>query len=225
MDSKIIATIISSGVVLLGLLINMIKNKKEFRKTQKNLVHNLDYERVKERRDKLQNELDNFYIPLNSYLQRSKSIYITFKKNKHEDFRTLDYLLDRSITYDGEPVDWNKNDDVILKRILEVGKEIEKLIISEGALIQAEELKGVYKPSSGFDKAEYPEGLSLLDLTLEHLGYIRDAYEGNIANDIRFKKFVYPRELNSIVENKIEEVRSLISKETKSMNSFRSKML
>lgn len=225
MDSKIAASIISSGVVLLGLFYNMYKNKKQFDRTQNNLRFNLDYERVKERRDIEQSKLDEFYLPLKNYLQRSKHAYQTLTQNKPKDFRTLDFLLNREILFDGNKIDWNENDDVILKRIFSIGIEIENLIINQGSSIQDVEFREVYVPSPGFEDKEYPEGISLFEFALEHFSYIRDVYYGNIENDARFNKFKYPRELNTRVLAKIEETKEKIRIEENSMNSFRAKII
>ena len=130
MEDGITASIISSGVVLLGLFYNMHKNKKQFDRTQKNLRHNLDYERVKERRDREQAKLDDFYLPLKNYLQRSKQAYQTLIQNKPEEFRTLDFLLNRQILIDGVKVGWIEKDNVILKRIFLIGIEMENVIIN-----------------------------------------------------------------------------------------------
>lgn len=224
MDAKITATVISSSVVFLGLIYNMVKNKKEFKRTQDNIRYKLDYDRVKERQDKIQSKLDDFYLPLKSFLTRSKQAYIIFVEDKPYSFRTLEYLLDKEKEFDGVKIEWKENDDVLLKRIFSIGEEIENLISNKGSIIDDPEFIEEYIPSKGFEDKEYPKGISLIDFTLAHLSYIRDAYYGNLQGDGRFKKYVYPRELNTRVLKKIDELKSLIDKEEDAINSLRYKI-
>ena len=215
MSDEIIVSIISSIVVLIGLYWN---DKRSTEKSDELLVNSAlqnQYNRLNESLVTLETKLNDFYYPIRNYLEKSRSIYEVFKKGKPENFRTLTYLLDKKQLYDDSPYQLSINDRAFLKQIFQVGIEIERVIAEKGYLIDDPELIEPYLPSGEFigDDAEfpYPENKSLLSIAQIHLSFIRLAFDGEIEGNIEdLSPYVFPRELNIIIENKIIDLKSKI---------------
>lgn len=216
MSDEIIVSIIGSSVVLIGISFNGWQSNKKSNELLVNSARQNQYSILNESLLKLQTKLSEFYYPIRSYLEKSSNIYDVFKTNKPENFRTLTYLLDKEQLYNGSPYQLNINDRAFLKQIFEVGVEIEKIIAEKGNLIDAPELIGPYTPSEEFlgDDAgyPYPENKSLLSIAQVHLSFIRLAFDGEIEGNVEnLSPYVFPRELNIIIENRVKDLESKIA--------------
>lgn len=211
MSDEIIVSIIGSSVVLIGIILNSLLTYNKTNHLLKNTARQNQYNIINEELLKVKEKLSEFYYPIRSYLEKSRSIYDVFKANKPENFRTLTYLLDKEQLYDGDPYLLNINDRAFLKQIFEVGIEIEKIIAEKGSLIDDAELIGPYTPSEEFlgDDAEfpYPENKSLLSIAELHLSFIRLAFDGEIEGNIEnLSPYVFPRELNKVIDRKVSDL-------------------
>jgi hypothetical protein len=216
MSDEIIVSIIGSSVVLIGIIVNGILSNKKTNELIVNSARQNQYNVLNEELFKLQEKLSEFYYPIRSYLEKSRNYYNIFKINKPENFRTLTYLLDKEQLYNGNKYILDINDRAFLKQIFEVGVEIERIIAEKGSLVDDTELIGPYSPSEEYigDDAEfpYPENQSILNIAQLHLSFIRLAFDGEIEGNVdNLSPYVFPRELNSIIENKIIDLESKIN--------------
>ncbi|WP_298754864.1 hypothetical protein [uncultured Psychroserpens sp.] len=233
-DGRVLAALI--GIV--GILIkqfwdgyyNNKKNKKllkeqkvQFDRTQNNLLSKLMYEEIKDKKLVVEKKLSEFYYPMKNYLRRSKSAYTIFTSNKPEEYRTLEHLLDKEKLFNNEKIELSDNDKVLLKRIFFIGEEIENLISEKCHLIfDDSEFMGTYIPSEGYEDYNYPNDESLISMTQNHLSFIRDAFYGELSEDLeRFKLYVYPRELNSRITAKIDELENKVKSFELQMEQFK----
>ncbi len=223
MDSKIWASVITSGVVFVTLIYNMYRNHQQFKRAKEDSKYKAYYEQVKDRRDKIQMKIDEFYSPLKNYLAQSKINYLMLVGNKPEGFRTLEYLLDNDKEFNGEKVSWTNNDDILLDKILSYGKLMEDLILNKMGLIDDPEICKEYLPSPGFDDIEYPEDMSILDIAVAHFSFIRDARK-DLGGDQRFEKYVYPRELSRKINSKLDELQLQVAEENQLMVKYMNKI-
>lgn len=220
MSNEIIVSIIGSSVVLAGIIVNYLLNNKKSNELLNNAARQNQYNILNDELLHYKKKLMEFYYPIRNYLEKSKNIYDVFKANKPDNFRTLTYLLDKEQLYDGKKYILNKNDIAFLKKIFEIGAEIERIMSEKSSLIDDIELIGPYTPSKEFrgDDADnpYPKNKSLLSIAELHIGFIRLAFDGEIKGNIdNLSPYVFPRELNSVIENKIIELENKI-KELKS---------
>jgi len=211
MSDEIIVSIIGSSVVLIGIICNGYLNNKKANELLENSSRQNQYNILNKKLLKLQEKLSEFYYPIRNYLEKSKDIYDVFKANKPKNFRTLTYLLDKEQLYEGDSYHLSVNDRAFLKQIFEVGVEIERIIAEKGSFIDDSELIGSYTPSEEYlgDDAEfpYPANKSLLRITQLHLSFIRLAFDGEIEGSIEnLSPYVFPRELNVIIEQKIKDI-------------------
>ena len=129
MDVQIVAAIISAVVAATVGIMTWLNNRA-----------NLREQRVAERRKSIAKQLNEFYGPLISYLNITKSLYKIFIQDKPQGFRTLTYLLDREQKYeDGQEkkkIELSNSDKIILGEIIEIEKKIELLIIDKGGLVE-----------------------------------------------------------------------------------------
>ena len=222
-DSTVIAALIGIGGILIkqfwdGYSNNqknkklLYEQKKQSDRTQENLLNKLIYDGIKDEKLVIEKKLNEFYYPMKNYLRRSKSAYKIFTQGKPEDFRTLEHLLDREKLFNGKSVKLNDNDNVLLKRIFLIGEEIENLISEKCHIIFDDgEFMNTYVPSKGYEDYNYPEDESLMSMTQNHLSFIRDAFNGDLSKDLeRFKLYVYPRELNSRIIIKIDDLENRV---------------
>ena len=222
-DSTVIAALIGIGGILIKQFwdgyFNSQKNKRLLKeqkdqsdRTQKNLLNKLMYDEIKDKKLVIESKLYEFYYPMKNYLRRSKSAYRVFVNGKPEGFRTLEHLLDKEKLFNDVKVELSDNDNVLLKRIFLIGEEIENLISEKCHLVfDDSEFMDTYVPSEGYEDYNYPNDESLMSMTQNHLSFIRDAFYGELSEDLeRFKLYVYPRELNSRITIKIEELENKI---------------
>lgn len=207
MDVKLTAVLISASVALtIGFL---------------TYFHNRSTQKEQKRSDKrkgIVKRLNEFYGPLASYLNVTKALHKIYSANKPKGFRTLTYLLNPDQEYESEnrkiKITLNESDKELLKEIIKVEKQIEKLIIEKAGLIDQNALM--------FDYLQDPlqtdvklEDLSLLAIAITHFRVLRLANKGYFKGEgSRFKNFVYPKELDIKLQERIEELRSELEKLT-----------
>lgn len=139
-------------------------------------------QRQKDERKEIYKKLNAFYGPFKQRLEKTWELYQIFAKNRDRDsFRTLDALL-KGEKFEG-------NDKILLEEILELGKEMEQLVLAQGGLIDDPELR------------------QLLVKAGTHFRVLRLAYEGRFRGDTdRFQDYVYPRELDKKLDQQIRKL-------------------
>ncbi len=183
-------------------------------KLQRELTEmNLDEKRIEEKRKEISKRLDDFYGPLQQYLNKSHDLYEIFKRGKPANFRTLTYLLDKEQIFpDGTKVKLTDNDKVIFSEIIAIGKKIEELILSKASLSDDSRLTYHYEPSQE-EKTVIPEDNSgLLSLLGTHLLVIRHAYEDRIIGQAAdYKNRVFPRAITKILKENVDRLNKELS--------------
>ena len=204
LDTKIIAALVAAIASVLVSLANIWHNRKMHTATLANIQKEARIQKLIERRNLLYKKLTEFYLPLNSMINRSKNLYKLFVEGKPDskEFRVLTHLLKPETVYsDGRKITFSQNDKALLKQIIEIGANIRKLIDEKGGLIEDEELIGVYKPNSEITDVFLKEDVTLLSLIYTHYSVIQLAFEGDLTGEAdKFENFVYPRELNKILQ-------------------------
>jgi len=219
MDPKIIASFVAFTGTIIVASITIYTNYK-IRQDSKRMQKSA---RFIDRKIIHQQKLSEFYIPLRHYLENSKTLFKIFMKDKPEGFRTLTHFLDPKQVYgkNTQPINLNKNDVSILKKIFEIGEKMESLIYDKGYLIGDDtEFVEAYKPIKKYKNLPYERDMTILSLLISHIVVIRLANEGDLTGDIdKFKGFVFPNEINQrindkikVLENKIKICESLIFK-------------
>ncbi len=207
-DTSIVVALISSSVALVTLVVTSIYHSYEIKKNKKD-----------ERRKEIYNHLNQFYGPLLSYLNVVKALYKLFKSNKPQNFRTLTYLLDPKQNYQTDKgmvkVTLSDVDKNLLEEIIETEKKIEDLILTKCGLVDNERLLFDYFPDQNITDIELKD-ISIFTLVLSHFRLLRMAYNNEISGDVeRFKNFVYPRQFDLEIKQKID----LLRNELKQLNS------
>jgi hypothetical protein len=189
-----------------------IRNNKKTSRDNRRLI---ERSHLIEKRNSLEKKLTEFYIPLRHHLEQSKTMFKMFLKDKPEGFRTLTYLLNPQQEYgeQKEKVLLDKNDNALLQKIIDVGVKIEDLINEKGFLIGSDtEFVDKYMPGEGYQHIFYENDLTLISLLVSHLLTIRMAFNGDITGQVqKFESFVFPNEINSRVNKKIQEFEQNVS--------------
>ena len=209
------APVIASIITFLGTLLVAgisIRNNKKTSRENRRLV---ERSHLIEKRNSIEKKLSEFYIPLRHYLEQSKTMFKIFLKDKPEGFRTLTYLLNPQQVYGNqkEKVILDKNDSALLQKIIDVGLKIEDLINNKGFLIGSDtEFVDRYIPGEGYQHIVYENELTLISLLVSHILTIRMAFNGDISGQVqKFESFVFPNEINSRVNKKIQELEQNVS--------------
>ncbi|MGD2090586.1 MAG: hypothetical protein PVH61_30720 [Candidatus Aminicenantes bacterium] len=146
----------------------------------------LKLKRNEDRIEMINRKLSEFYGPFQQYRRKSTELYKRFTYGKPNDFRTVTALLK------GEK--FSGNDEVLLKEIIDIGKKVENLILSKSGLIDDEKLRNDLLPRVG---------THILLLRLMYEGVIKGESENEIE---RFKRDVFPREIDDEIEKRIQEL-------------------
>ena len=134
-------------------------------------------------RNEIYKKLNDFYGPFEQLRMKSRRLYALFVQSKGEDFRTLTALLK------GEK--FNANDKRLLEEIVSIDKKLENLIIEKSGLIDQGEIR------------------DLLARAATHFSIISQAYEGKLKGEPdRFKEYVFPRELDEKISEKINSLKN-----------------
>ncbi len=137
----------------------------------------------KEERDEINKKLDEFFGPYQQLLETSKQISDKLRANKPGNWRTLIALLN------GEKL--IGNDKFLFEQIMEITDQLEGVRIKHSGLVDDPDLR------------------KLLGKAGAHFRILKSAYRGDISGEVsRFEDYVYPRELNSIIDSAIEELKN-----------------
>lgn len=123
LQPTVIAAIIAAFVSLPGIVMNIRSQKVQ---------------KVQSERNEIYKKLNDFYGPVRLLLRNSDELYkllkISVQKRMVEgdNYRTLPYILDGN--------EFNKTEDALIKRIIEIGKKIEEIIEQNAGLIDDDDL-------------------------------------------------------------------------------------
>lgn len=210
LNDKVLGAIIAASVTAVVAIISLWYNFASLKKQVKE-------KRNEEKRKEINQKLNDFYGPIQSYLSASKELFKMFSKGKPKEFRTLTYLLAPDQEYDfgngiKNKVTLNQVDKDLLNEIIEVGKSIEKLIVEKAGLVDDVELRYNYIPNPAITDVKL-EGNGLLTFAKVHFQIIRLANEGKLKGDLeRFKDYVFPKELPLKIEDKIKQLQEELRK-------------
>lgn|SRR5574341_36981 len=133
-------------------------------------------------RKEIYKKLNEFYGPFQQLRNKSTNLYRLFTIGKDADFRTLIALLDDE--------KFNDNDKKLIEEIINIDRQLEKLIIDKSGLIDDENIA------------------LLLGRASAHFTIISLAYTGVLRGEIeRFKSYVFPRELDGMIEEYIKQLK------------------
>jgi hypothetical protein len=189
--------------------------------SRRDINNNIKRVDLTEKKQIIENKLNEFYIPLRHHLEHSNTLYKILKKGKPNDFKTLIFLLERNKKNgDVKKVKLSKNDISLIKAILKIGKKIEKLIHKKSYLIGDDnEFVKEYIPRTEYEKETYEKDMTLLSLLSSHIVTIRMAFNEDLSGQVdKFKGFVFPNEVNIRVNEKIDELEVKV-------NSYESEIL
>jgi len=212
MDVQIVTAMISAAVAAtIGIM------------TWLNGRANLREQRISERRRSIVKKLNEFYGPLISYLNITKSLHTILIRGKPKGFRTLICLVEPEYEYDDGQ---NKvkarltdSDRTIIGEIVEIEKKIESLIVEKGGLVDDRRLRSGYPSEVGFHEHQSispPPASTSLATLITHFRVLRLAYDGKLVGDVeRYESFVFPREIHRLLDEKYEELKSDLEKLSK----------
>lgn len=130
-------------------------------------------------------KLNEFYGPYQQKLETSRQLYDKLKEGKPADFRTLTFLLDGN--------KFSGNDKAIYEEIRKITDELEELRMEKGGLVDELDLQ------------------KLLAKAGAHYRIISMAYDDKLKGETkRFEDYVYPRELNNSISDKINRLQQRI---------------
>ncbi len=155
-------------------------------------------ERQRKQREKLEKQLELFYNPLLFLMARNRNLYKILKKQRPEetqDARTLGLLIDNAKLSDKE--------EIILQDILKNNDEIRALILKQSGLIQGEDLRN--------DLIQLVGHHDIIHLAKEH------KLKGTSSD---YADYVYPRNVDTKVENKVIELEKKIDELSHSKKWF-----
>lgn len=135
---------------------------------------------------RIENNLQQFYYPMLLLIKKNKDLYDVFSKGKSKDYKTLIHLLDNE--------SYNENDKVLLDEIIKLDVEINDLILANKGLVDGELGKALAKAST-------------------HFTFMQLASEKKIIGEKdRFEEYIYPKNLQKLIEDKIKTLEKEIGK-------------
>lgn len=182
---------------------NTVQLQRELART------NIDDKRLEARRLFISKRLDEFYAPLQQYLNKSHELSIILYKGKPKNFRTLTYLLDPTQVYSesNSSIQLSENDQLILAEIIKIGEKIENLIIDKAGLVDDPQLSYRYTPNEEETDVNPDSNSGLLAILGTHLLIIRYAYEKKLKGQAEeYQDHVFPREINAIIKENIDRL-------------------
>lgn len=182
MDSTISFVLSFSSVVIaaIAIYVNYLNNKN-------NTDYNyslLQEKKQEDERKEIYKKLNEFYGPYQQLLETSRLLYDDiFKKGKSENWKTLTEFL--------KGTKLKGNDRQVYEQILEITIKLEELRTTNSGLVDDPKLR------------------ILLARAGTHFRIIRLAYEGKLSGEEeRFENYIYPRELNEMINNKIIDLQT-----------------
>lgn len=147
--------------------------------TQKN-------KRKDDERAEIIKKLNEFYSPFEQLRGKSSRLYRLFQSKKGKGISILVALLNEE--------GFSKNDTQLLKEIIAIDLQLEKLIIEKSGLV---------------DKPEIRE---LLSDAITHFHLINAAFNGDIKGEAdRFKSFVFPKGLDDKISKEINDLKTRLA--------------
>jgi hypothetical protein len=178
--STVFASVGSVFVAIAALVISYL----QFNKTLKN-------SNSKDERDEIYKKLNEFYGPLIQLRKKSYNIYQIYKVEyvkEDPEFSTLTYLL-KGNKFKG-------NGDVLIREIISIGRQCEKLIQSKAGLIDDHYLTS-----------------DLLPKAITHYRILYLAYHGFLKGEQeKYKQYTFPHELDAYLEKRKSELIGRLSK-------------
>jgi hypothetical protein len=147
----------------------------------------LNQKQHEEERKEIYKKLNSFYGPFGHLLRTSSELYEVFTRDKGDEFRTLTFLLN------GQKL--QGNDDVLIRQIIDITGEMDKLIITNSGLIDGEEMRDVLARASA------------------HFRILRLAHSGDITGEAeKFRDYVFPRDLSEKTEKQIGKLKARLDR-------------
>lgn len=148
------------------------------------------HSKSKDERDEIYKRLNEFYGPIMQLRKKSFYIYKIYKEKYvaiDPDFSTLTYLLSGK-TFSG-------NDDILLKEVIKIGHQCEKLIQKKAGLIDDSKLSS-----------------DLLPRAITHYKILNLAYSGHLQGEVeKYKQHTFPTELDEHLERRIAELQGRLA--------------
>lgn len=164
------------------------------------LFINYRQNRKEKRRIEIYKKLNGFYGPFQHLRKKSFLLYQKFQKEYREDdsnFSTLQYLLNG--------FDFPKDKRVILREIINIGKQCEELIYKQSGLIDDDKIDN----DTSFK--------DLLSKASTHYLILKLAFEKSLNSDAEsFKDLTFPRELDDELKKKEMALKDELDKLNKS---------
>ncbi|WP_320110967.1 hypothetical protein [Draconibacterium orientale] len=185
-DPTVIAALIAAIVALCSVLLNF---------------RSLRLQRLESERKEIYKKLNNFYGPMRLNLKNSENLYEIFRcslerrlKLGKDKFRTLPYIFNEG--------KFTKTEAALLAQIVEIGENMERLIINNAGLIDDDNL--------------HEEMIKLST----HIRILRYAYKGEYETGIRnqklFDKKTFPIEITQRIDAVFEVLKRRLDKLNKS---------
>lgn len=160
----------------------------------RNTINTLNAKKQEDDKKEIQKRLDEFYGPFYQLRMKSNLLYQKFRENYNSDpdFSTLTYILDEK--------KFTKNEEELLKEIIKIGEECEKLIHAKAGLIDDFNLRTNVIPRAS-----------------THFLILRLAHAGSLKGDVqKFRSHVFPKELDQLLEKRRGELEIELKKISKS---------
>ncbi|MEI8047162.1 MAG: hypothetical protein WCI92_07270 [Bacteroidota bacterium] len=219
LDSKVWAAIIAALATLVVAVLNFINQKKTLQIQTAAFLSATKEKKIQS----LQNQLEGFYLPFNRYLTATTELYKHIREGLPKEFRTLVYLVDKEAQFKdsaGVPQKVTLADEKLkmIDRIITIQEKLQTLIIEKSFLVDNEVLtkdftkdKRITSVKLFFDKeapSSIPEKIGLLDFFNTHMDYIKMAKAGELrkADMATIELYVFPREINKIIQERIAEI-------------------
>jgi hypothetical protein len=214
MDAPVVAAIVAGSVATVATIVTAGLSWSTLKETKANNARTVAEAKRSKEKDRILASLNEFYGPMQAYLQVSNGLYSILRRGKPAGFRTLTYLLDLKQEYlvDGVKtrVDLTPSERVILREIVGIGEKIQDLILTKGGLVDDKSLMFNYEPDKSVTdiKLDLPD-IGLLALTIAHFRVISLAVEGKLSGDAApFEAFVFPRELPPRITAQIQNLQN-----------------
>lgn len=186
LNPTVIAALIAAIVALFSVLLNF---------------RSLRLQRLESERKEIYKKLNNFYGPMRLHLKNSENLYEIFRcslenrLNLSEDkFRTLPYIFNAG--------KFTKTEAALLAQIVEIGEDMERLIINNAGLIDDDNL--------------HEEMIALST----HIRILRSAFNGKYETGSRnqklFDKKTFPVEITKRIDAVFEILKRRLDKLNKS---------
>lgn len=186
--NKLIVSYLPLIAGILTLAITLVVNNK-----------NINSQKEADERKEIYKKLNEFYGPLLQLRLKSNLLYKKFSEKFNSDgnhFRTLTYLLEGN-KFDG-------NEEEILKEIIEIGEQCEKLIHEKAGLIDDQYLR-----------------TEILPKATTHFLILRMAYKGLLKGEAdKYSDLTFPAELNKLLEKRKAELESELNRLNSKRNLF-----